>query len=80
VEKSKASGYHGDEEKPAQKPRDHQPAGKLMPSGKKDCSIDGGPKPFHSAEVFARGPEDSPGSITEEKENRQIEEPHYPFA
>ena len=80
VEKSKASSDDGHEEKPGQKPRDHPPAGKLMPSGKKDCSVDSGPKPFHSAEVFAGGSEDSPGGVAEKKENRQIEQPHHPFA
>jgi hypothetical protein len=51
-----------------------------MPSGKKDCSVDSGPEPFDPAKVFAGTPEDSPGSIAEEKENRQIEELHHPFA
>ena len=51
-----------------------------MPSGKTNSPVDGGPKPFDSAEVFTGSSEDSPSSIAEEKENRQIEKPHHPFA
>ena len=79
VEKSKASGDHGHEEKPAQEPRNHQPARKLMARSKKNGSVDGGPEPFDSAEVFAGGPEDSPGGVAEKKENWQIEKPENPF-
>ncbi len=80
VEKSEASGDHSHEEKPAQEPRDHQPARKLMARSKKNGSVDGGPEPFDSAEVFAGGPEDSPSGVAEKKENWQIEKPHHPFA
>ena len=80
VEKSKASGDHGHKKKPAQEPRDHQPARKLMARSKKNGSVDGGPEPFDSAEVFAGGSEDSPGGVAEKKENWQIEKPHHPFA
>ena len=80
VEKSKASSDQGDEKKPGQKPRNHPPAGKLMARSKKNGTVDGGPEPFDSAKVFAGGPKDSPGGVTEEKKNRQIEKPHHPLA
>jgi len=80
VQKSKASGDYGHEEKPAQEPRDHQPARKLMAGSKKNGSVDGGPEPFDSAEVFARGPENSPSSVAEKEKNWQIEEPENSFS
>ena len=51
-----------------------------MARSKKNGSVNGSPEPFDSAEVFARGPEDSPGGVAEKKKNRQIEKPHHPFA
>jgi len=50
-----------------------------MTRSKKDGSVDGGPKPFDSAKVFAGGPKDSPGGIAEKKKNWQIDEPENPF-
>ena len=50
-----------------------------MARSKKNGSVNGGPEPFHSAKVFAGGPEDGPGGVAEKEKNWQIDEPENPF-